>query len=70
MHALVNGGKRIGLKRLLIGDVPVESTASEKESREILARLGAEIAALETGFGLDLARWRLSWPRGVRISPG
>ncbi len=69
MHALVNGGKRIGLKGLLIGNVSVDSTASEKESREILARLGPEITALETGFGVDLTRWRRSCPRGVRISP-
>jgi hypothetical protein len=68
MHALINGGKRLGLKNLLIGDVPVESTASEVEAREILARLRLEIAALETGFGLDLTRWRRSWPREVQTA--
>ncbi|TMB09498.1 MAG: hypothetical protein E6J71_28005 [Deltaproteobacteria bacterium] len=45
MHVLVHGGKRVGLKGLPVGNVSVDSTASETESREILARLGPEITA-------------------------
>lgn len=60
-HRLVNLGKRLGLREMLVGRRPMGTGLDPDVAATIWQRIGGETLRLEPEAGLDLGRWRSRW---------